>query len=256
MKSRSESVAERRDREFEEAIDRGDIETVRRCLLLGARVDGRLTDGATPLWRAVQNGCRPLAEYLLSCGASTTALTRGKTPLHFAMGRADGAEMALLLLNAGAPPDAPGDGDLTPIDSLIQNRNWGLLAYIHRAPWFPQFERRILAAQLSDELLHSIDDGDAAGVSAALSRGADPNVPGVTGRTPLGRALGWIADSPGPQRAEIAWMLSEAGATVASHEEPLMRRLLEEGLLGAMLATRLKAKQAGPGAPAIIPEKE
>lgn len=118
----------------------------------GASASG--TGRSAPLLLAARNGDLPMAELLLSRGASPQGAAAGdRSPLHEAAG-ARRAEMVALLLARGAPVDARDSDGATPL---------------HRAAV----------------------GGDVSTVLVLLEHGADPGARTTGGRTPLAEARAW-----------------------------------------------------------------
>ncbi len=91
-----------------EAAERGDLEAVRALLRQGADVNAAQGDGMTALHWAGLNGHAEMAEVLLYAGARPDATTRlgGYRPLHLAA-RNGHAEVLATLLARGSDPNAP-----------------------------------------------------------------------------------------------------------------------------------------------------
>ncbi len=90
-----------------EAAQRGDVEAVRSLLQQGADANAAQADGMTALHWAAQNDQAEIAQILLYAGATSRARTRlgGYTPLHLAS-RAGNAGVVGVLLEGGADPNA------------------------------------------------------------------------------------------------------------------------------------------------------
>ena len=102
--------------ELAQAIIAADQDEVRRLIGAGARVNGRETDGDTPLTTAAQFGNLEAAKLLLEEGASISATTRdGNTPLHVAAFWGQ-RQVAELLLEKGASLEVANERRLKPID--------------------------------------------------------------------------------------------------------------------------------------------
>jgi hypothetical protein len=102
--------------ELAQAIIAADQEEVRRLIGAGAQVNGRETDGDTPLTTAAQFGNLEAAKLLLEEGASISASTRdGNTPLHVAAFWGQ-RQVAELLLEKGASLEVANERRQKPID--------------------------------------------------------------------------------------------------------------------------------------------
>ena len=150
------------------AFDNRDTDkAVASALLLinrGANVDATPPDyGNTPLDRAVEKGLLDVVRALLDKGAKAS-----RPPLTVALGGSrPNTDMATLLIDRGADINAISpDNQFTPLILAIRSKQIGV-------------------------------------VRALLAKGADPNLPGRTGTTPLRAA----SESP-----EIEQLLIQAGA--------------------------------------------
>jgi len=160
---------------LDEAVLRGDIETVRMLITAGADVDARGVAGATPLDDAALKGHTEISRILLDHGARVDSRNAwGATPLHdadlgghtsvakllidrgadvnaresesgstplysaAAMGR---AEMAQLLLEHGADPAIPTKEGKSAVRAARDNGFAGLAASIHAYSQLPAGER-------------------------------------------------------------------------------------------------------------------
>jgi ankyrin repeat protein len=100
---------------FHQAVENGDIETVRTLLIQKPALANQRDDGGeTPLHLAAIKGHRAVAELLLSSRANPNARNRsGDTPLHWAA--FNGQEgVAELLLRSGADVNARNKSGATP----------------------------------------------------------------------------------------------------------------------------------------------
>ncbi len=101
--------------EFHEAVDKGDEATTALLLELGAQVDGKDTDGGTPLMIASEYGHSNLVEILLKAGAEVNLADKhGFTSLIEALVN-DHAQIVELLLKAGADVNHNSQGNVTPL---------------------------------------------------------------------------------------------------------------------------------------------
>jgi len=89
-----------------DAVEAGQIETVRVLLDAGVDIEASKRDGVTPLHAAVRGGYIDIAALLLTEGANPNPTDqRGATPLHYAALR-NSAPLTNLLLEHGAVPGA------------------------------------------------------------------------------------------------------------------------------------------------------
>lgn len=94
----SEVVFQQLSNNFIEAIERNDIDLVKTIFNKGANVNGKDTDGFTPLHFATRNNSKEILVYLLNNAADPTQISnKGNTPLHLAAlkGYLDIAEILL-----------------------------------------------------------------------------------------------------------------------------------------------------------------
>lgn len=87
------------------AAENGSVESARLLLAAGARVDDAAADGRSALVTAVFAGHRDVATLLLDAGADPNAAAAGYTPLHAAALRGD-SDLVRALLARGANPNA------------------------------------------------------------------------------------------------------------------------------------------------------
>ncbi len=105
----------------------GTIETIRILLDAGANVnvpDPR-ESGMIPLERAVVNNHQDVVELLLSRGANPNGSPRLTPPLHFAIGHLRDADMARILLEAGANPNVPDpeQDEALPLELAVRDKD-------------------------------------------------------------------------------------------------------------------------------------
>ena len=106
--------------ELLEAVNRGDVDAVRRSLSAGADVDFRDSEGSTLLMLASHAGNLPMVMALIEAGAGVNACDeRGWTPLMKAAYNADldrgFADVAQALITAGANVEAPISYGIRPL---------------------------------------------------------------------------------------------------------------------------------------------
>ncbi len=105
------------------AARKGDLDLLRGFIGRGTAVDGKDSDGRTPLMHALQGGHMDAAEFLIGCGASTNERDNdGKTPLFFL--KYPGLEGALLLLNRNANVNVVDSTRSTPLISAICKKDF------------------------------------------------------------------------------------------------------------------------------------
>ena len=101
-----------RPMELHEAVEKGDIESVKQLMTGGADVNAKGTAELTPLHNAAGGGHKEIAEQLIAKGANVNAKSKwGQTPLHNAAYEGY-KEIAELLIAAGADVNAKDDGDV------------------------------------------------------------------------------------------------------------------------------------------------
>lgn len=145
----------------------------------------------TPLMLAVRAGDLPTVRALLASGAATDPVDRlvdprdsqwyadGNTALHMACERGD-ADIAALLLDAGAPAEAVRDDGMTPLMVALSRATGDtvppLVARLLRHT--TDLDRRMKSRKTA--LFFAVDAGNLACVRALLDRGAsvDPRMDG------------------------------------------------------------------------------
>lgn len=162
-----------------QAAEAGDLSEVKRLLASGAAIDG-IADSDfyyanTPLIWAIGHGQTIIAKYLVDQGANVNKPNRnGSTPLLFAV-KGDDADMVGYLLDHGARLDyKDNDGFTLLCYAIIRASNYNY-------------------------------EGGFAVLKCLVERGADVNLPGHKGHTPLWYAI--VLDEP-----KIAQYLREHGA--------------------------------------------
>ncbi|HSO07456.1 MAG TPA: ankyrin repeat domain-containing protein [Pelomicrobium sp.] len=98
------------DAQLEQALARGDVETVRRRLAAGADVDARDRRGQTALMRAAHEGDAAMVAALLEHGADPNASAKHHLNALMLAVVAGHAEIALMLARAGADLHARATG--------------------------------------------------------------------------------------------------------------------------------------------------
>jgi len=94
------------------AVLGGHQETVAMLLSEGFDVNGKDSEGNTPLDIAAANGHIQMAEFLISKGANVNAVNnKAQTPLHLATGNGHAATARFLLSKGAAAPVAAGGGE-------------------------------------------------------------------------------------------------------------------------------------------------
>ncbi len=184
--------------------------------LLEAGADARL--GAPLIW-AVRRGELKLVRLLLEHGANPNArldvdgefafagFLRGATPLMRAAADQP-IEMLQLLVEAGADPCAVDREGRTAVDVAMAHGRLKVAEWLRgvgaAAPNVAAFSKALLPAA---------EKGDVARVNECLTNGADPNVRGEHGVTPL-----ILAAREG--HADVVASLLEAGADVNARSDP------------------------------------
>jgi ankyrin repeat protein len=211
------------------AVYLGRVDAAVALLDKGADVEESQADGETPLHIAVAQGQRKLVELLLARRVNLDSRDdRGRTPL----GVVDDAEIATMLLRAGAKPSAAtnlicgfGAGDVklvsvllsygmdanpksgcsssTPLLSAITFSKWDVAAVLldHGA------DANASGGSDSTPLTMAAGAGNAATVSLLLQHGAHVDSPNKDGNTPLIEAAEYGGE-------DIVKMLLDRGAKV------------------------------------------
>ena len=178
---------------FYDAVQEGDLETVKKIVESGVNINEKDMLGYPPLNHAVACGHKAIAEYLISKGADIHGKDKEwYTPLHMAAfwGSKDIAE---ILLQEGADVNALNKSITTPLHSAA-------------GAWDPLDTGITLMAtaiSFDKEAMKSI----IAIAEMLISKGADPNAKDVSGATPLH----WAAQR---NRVSIAELLISRGADI------------------------------------------
>ena len=117
-----------------DAARRGDLNAVRRQIMLGADLNSRDEYGQTPLIYAVDHGRDGVVNVLLVSGADPNARTRtGWTPLMYAARDGRPARVAELLLAAGADPSLRNDAGQTALEIARASDNRAVMDVLVQA---------------------------------------------------------------------------------------------------------------------------
>ena len=162
-------------------------------------------------WDDVQRFRRCLGEV----GLDWWNAPSGNTILHNAAGYTTNPTVVLLLLEAGADPNARNDDGLTPLHRGAGNSNPVVIAHLLTAGGDPNAMDNNGYTPLHYAAARS---GNARAISRLLSAGADPQLESNDGRTPLHSALRYAAEQ------DVVSELVEAGAT--EQLTPLQRAAL------------------------------
>lgn len=160
------------------AIDRGDLDQVKRHIHWDTDINQETADGRSPLHLAAELGRPVITRMLVDNGAELEALDRqGRTPLYGALmaGRTQVAEL-LISRGAGLDPDlllretvVNGVGDRDVLDLLLRHG-----ADINR-----------LGADGNSPLTLAINHRQRVLVRLLIANGADVNQPDANGQLPL-----------------------------------------------------------------------
>ncbi|CAL8351048.1 unnamed protein product [Lota lota] len=161
----------------------GDVESVRRLLHLGAKVNCQSTKGYTPLIVAVLHRMHEITSLLLEHGASATQSDEDQwTPLHFACQNGDD-RTARLLLDHGAAADAQDNAGWIALHLACQNGHEAVVRLLlSRQSSSSEKEEGMVEAVSRAELKHgrvplhlACYYGHLGIVKLLLCMGADPN---------------------------------------------------------------------------------
>ncbi|KAI8513299.1 Unconventional myosin-XVI [Branchiostoma belcheri] len=172
--------------EFERAVGRGDVQTVRRELQAGRDVNQRIKwiwpwDGGTALHLASMNGKTGVVELLIQHGAEVGARDKvGGTALHWASGNGQ-AGVVKLLIQHGADVGARDEGDRTALHWASVNGHTGVVKLLiqHGADVQARDEDGRTALHWASE------NGHTGVVELLIQHGADVGARDKGGKTPL-----------------------------------------------------------------------
>ena len=244
MEKRDESLSEA-SRGLLDAVDKGNIEEVKRQLASGADVNAHGAVGF-PINQATQFGHKAIIELLISKGADVNVKDiQGFTPLHRVA--FDGhVKMAELLIEKGAELNVKNGWHSTPLVeaalgnqlelvklliskgadvNLVDNRNQTALDRVsgpvgtgnkeiadllrkHGGKTGEELKAELPKLEIEQSLLQAIKAGNIEAVKQHLEAGTDVNASDNLGRTALHKASGWQGQS------EIVELLISNGADV------------------------------------------
>ena len=200
-----------------DAVRRGDVQEVARLLAAGADPNVKDPDGDAPLHVAAEQCRADLAELLLKHSADPNARDAyGRTPLH----RAACLDVADLLIRHGADVNARDGKGYTPATHAFMRGDLDVAAFLlsHGATADVEAAEspdgvalagdRIPAGEALLQAVVFAEQVDA--VYLLLSRGADPNVRGWRGQTPLHLAI--VYEGTSNCRTNVVWLLLKHGA--------------------------------------------
>lgn len=181
-----------------QAVERGDLNEVRRLVEGGAPLDWSPEGGFGSLHKALEAGHADIADYLLERGADVNAkAVDGITPLHIVQD----ASLAAHLIEKGARIEAESETLGTPLNAAILSGLYEVAEVLiaHGAEIDARDARR------STPLHHASGRGDLGSVRLLVSKGADVNAANEPGFRPLH----WAA---GNGHLEVVTLLLENGA--------------------------------------------
>jgi ankyrin repeat protein len=188
-----------------EAVQRGDLETVRQKLAAGFDVNAQNKTGSTPLSMAVAVDQREIAKFLIEHGADPNIATNeGLTPLHCAQT----PESVRALVAAGARIDTRERYGRTPLHFAVRQSKELVTALL-------ELGAVVDAADDNGEtpLMSAGEMGTAGAIAALLAAGANLRAKDEDGRTAYGRACHRSFHKPD---LEVIRILREAGAVPAN----------------------------------------
>lgn len=194
----------------------GDVASARFLLAAGANANDGAPDGTSALVVAVLSGHRELAQLLLESGADPNAAGAGYTPLHAAVLQGDPAVVGALLARGANPNVAIVRGTPVPRYSktlFLSGSTIGATPFL-------------LAAQF--------DEPDI--MRALVEHGANPLLAKPDGTTPLMAAAGVGWDSDRRER-----LVDPAERELAMLQDPDSRRMMGSGIRAVRLAVELGA---------------
>ncbi|KOR31084.1 hypothetical protein TI04_02620, partial [Achromatium sp. WMS2] len=120
--------------QIHDAVDRGDVATIKRLIASGVGIDTPAEDGWSPLNIAALGGQTAVAEYLINAGANVNATVPngGGRPLFIA---AQGGYLAIvkLLVASGAQIDAQSNDGGRALTNAVQNGHKDVVAFLIHA---------------------------------------------------------------------------------------------------------------------------
>lgn len=183
-----------------QAVSERNLEQVESLLGEGADIDAQIENGMTPLYLAASKGYLEIAKVLVDNGADVNLTNKyGWTPMHTATFN-NYLTVMDALFDGGADIDVQNDNGATPL--LIATQNY------HKTAIFILLLKGAntnLADRAGAPLHYAIRNGELGTVEDLIRHGADVNLEGSEGRTPL-----MLAESL--NRFYIAETLKRAGA--------------------------------------------
>ena len=174
-----------------------------------------------------------------------------ETPLVFSIKRGQ-AEMAVLLMRAGANINGDGSGSVTPLIASVQQYNNDifneLLARRHEREFPKESERPLLNINeihphFGNVLTVAASMSHSTTIQRLIAEGADVNQPDAEGKTPLwfavDRGLLPIVEKLLERGARIDNLIKERAARIAK-EEPMFKLLSTHGLKANLAGGRRK----------------
>jgi ankyrin repeat protein len=168
------------------AVGRGDEEVAGLLLEAGADPNRPGERGATPLCLAARQGYVGVADLLISAGAVVSPPGR-TTPLHEAV-QARNADMAGFLLSRGAEINSLDEHGNTPLFYAVETRAGTPGLEIARLLLDAGAAPDARSPGGATPLLRAVESGKKEEAALLLSRGADPDAADAAGRTPLSAA--------------------------------------------------------------------
>lgn len=248
-----ESAMAKSKLEFHRAARAGDIETLARMLEAGTPIDSVDHHGQTALhWASRVERQKTLEQqlrsvkFLISRGANVNAKSNLSTALHAAMGTRYGTPIALELISFGADVNAINHMQFNPLGTSL---------YYGYSPedQFMAVLDAMLAAGLNvnyrkengDSVLHFAAGHRPIAVEKLVRAGADVNVVGWGGKTPLHLVSERYKGSyQRPGSADAIQSLIDAGAELEALDNRMLSPLAVAGLDAAHI---LLAQGASPG---------